>query len=139
MSRTFYAFSVIARVLIGIMNSDAGIYIAIFFMPRGQAIKIGQLGRFRFHQGVYFYVGSAQRNLSARLERHNQKKKIQRWHIDYLSAKAEMIGAITIPGPRELECQLAKELLNMFEPTVPGFGASDCKCAGHLFYARELP
>jgi len=125
-------------VLTRIMDLDAGVYIAVFYMPEDQTIQIGRLGTFRFHPGVYFYVGSAQRNLSARLERHNRKKKTLRWHIDYLSARAEMLGAITIAGPRELECQLAKKLSGAFEPTVPGFGASDCRCGGHLFYTRKL-
>ena len=125
-------------MLSGIMNLDAGVYIAIFYMPKDRTIQIGRLGRFCFRQGVYFYIGSAQRNLSVRIERHNQKKKILRWHIDYLSAKAEMLGAITVPGPRELECQLAKKLSSMFELAVHGFGASDCRCGGHLFYAREF-
>jgi len=70
---------------------------------------------------VYFYIGSAQQNLSARLERHSRKKKPLHWHIDYLSVKAEMLGAIIIAGPRELECQLAKDLGRMFELAVPGF------------------
>lgn len=118
------------------MNS--GVYIAVLYLPKGQDIHVGKLGLFCFRQGFYFYAGSAQRNLSARLERHNQKRKTLRWHIDYLSAKAEMLGAITIPGTRELECQLAKKLSGMFELAVPGFGASDCKCAGHLFYSREF-
>jgi len=87
---------------------------------------------------VYFYVGSAQRNLLARIERHNKKKKTLRWHIDYLSAKAEILGVITVPGPRELECKLAKKLSNMFELSGPGFGASDCRCGGHLFYVKDL-
>lgn len=125
-------------MLIGIMNLDAGVYIAVFYMPKDRKIQIGRFGRFRLRQGVYFYVGSAQRNLSARLERHNERKKTLRWHIDYLSAKAEMLGAITIPGPQELECQLAKKLDRMFEMAVPGFGASDCRCAGHLFYVKDL-
>jgi sugar fermentation stimulation protein A len=120
------------------MNLDAGVYIAVFYMPKGRPIQIGRFGRFCFCQGLYFYVGSAQRNLSARLERHNQKKKTLRWHIDYLSAKTEMLGAITIAGPREFECQLAKKISRIFELAVPGFGASDCRCGGHLFYAREL-
>ena len=81
-------------MLIRIMNSDAGIYIAVFFMPRDRAIKIGRFGRFRFRQGVYFYVGSAQRNLYSRIERHSRKVKTLRWHIDYLSVKADMLGAI---------------------------------------------
>lgn len=120
------------------MNSVAGVYIALFYMPKDRPIQIGRLGRFHFRQGIYFYVGSAQRNLSARIERHNRKKKILRWHIDYLSVKAEMLGAITIPGPRKLECQLAKKLSRMFEPTMSGFGASDCRCGGHLFYVKDM-
>jgi len=118
---------------------DSGIYIAILHLPKTAKITVGKLGTFNFRKSFYFYVGSAQRNLSARLERHAKKKKPLRWHIDYLSARSEMLGAITTPGTRELECQLAKKLSGMFELAVPGFGASDCRCAGHLFYARELP
>ena len=117
---------------------DTGVYIAVLFVAKNLKIRVGRLGRFRFRQGLYFYVGSAQRNLSKRLERHSRKKKALHWHIDYLSAKAEMLGAITIDGPRELECQLAKKLGRMFDLTVPGFGASDCRCGGHLFYAPQL-
>lgn len=120
------------------MDLESGVYIAIWYMPKGRTIRVGRLGRLHFRQGVYFYVGSAQRNLSARLERHNRTKKTLRWHIDYLSVKAKMLGAITISGPRELECQLAKKLGRIFELAVPGFGASDCRCGGHLFYAQEL-
>jgi sugar fermentation stimulation protein A len=114
------------------------VYIAVLYVEKNRMIRIGRLGRFRFGQGVYLYVGSAQRNLSKRLERHSRKEKILRWHIDYLSAQAKMIGAIIINGPRELECQLAEKLGGMFELAVPGFGASDCRCHGHLFYAKEL-
>jgi sugar fermentation stimulation protein A len=124
--------------LIGIMNSDAGVYIAVFYMSKDQRIQIGRLGKYCFCQGVYLYLGSAQRNLSARIERHNRKKKKLRWHIDYLSARTEMLGAITISGPRELECRLAKELRSMFEPSMPDFGASDCRCGGHLFFVKYL-
>jgi sugar fermentation stimulation protein A len=118
------------------MNS--GIYIIVLYLPRIAKVTVGKLGTFKFRKGFYFYVGSAQRNLSKRLERHGKKKKPLRWHIDYLSTKAEMIGAITIAGPRELECKLADKLGGMFELAVPGFGTSDCKCHGHLFYARGL-
>ena len=117
---------------------DSGIYIAILHLSKTGKITVGKLGTFNFRKGFYLYVGSAQRNLSARLERHGRKKKPLRWHIDYLSAKAKMLGAITIAGPRDLECQLAKKLSNMFEPTIPGFGASDCRCGGHLFYVKDL-
>jgi len=118
---------------------ESGVYIAVFYMPVGRTIQIGRLGKFCFHQGIYFYTGSAQRNLSARLQRHSRKKKPLHWHIDYLSVKAEMLGAIMIPGQRKYECEIAKELGKMFELAVPGFGASDCRCTGHLFYAQQLP
>ena len=118
---------------------NAGVYIAVFYMPTDRSIQVGRFGRFSFRQGIYFYVGSAQRNLSARIERHSRKKKTLRWHIDYISTKAEMLGVIIIDGKRELECRLAKHLAGMFEPAVPGFGASDCRCIGHLFYSREFP
>jgi sugar fermentation stimulation protein A len=118
---------------------ESGVYIAVLYVAKSRAIRVGQLGLLRFRQGVYFYVGSAQRNMLARLERHSKKEKALRWHVDYLSSKAEMLGAITIAGPRELECQFAKKLGGIFELAVPGFGASDCRCKGHLFYAPQLP
>jgi sugar fermentation stimulation protein A len=117
---------------------DNGVYIAVFYLPIDRHISVGKLGRFLFREGVYFYVGSAQRNLSARLERHKKKNKPLRWHIDYLSTETEMLGAITIDGPRQRECELAKEVGAIFELVVPGFGASDCWCGGHLFYSLVL-
>ncbi|MHC4356132.1 MAG: GIY-YIG nuclease family protein [Planctomycetota bacterium] len=120
-------------------NPDSGVYIAIFRLAEARDISVGKLGRFRFRQGIYFYAGSAQRNLAARLERHDRKAKPMRWHVDYFSVRAEMLGAITIAGPRERECEIAAELAAMFEPAAPGFGASDCRCGGHLFYTPQLP
>jgi len=111
----------------------------VFYIPVGLTIKIGRLGKFYFRRGIYFYTGSAQRNLPARIERHGRKKKLLHWHIDYLSVKARMLGAITISGQREHECEVAGELGELFELAVPRFGASDCRCAGHLFYAQRLP
>ena len=120
-------------------DSDSGVYIAVFYLAEARDISVGKLGRFGFRSGVYFYAGSAQRNLSARLERHGRKSKPLRWHIDYLSVRAEMLGAIVAAGQRQRECELAKELNGMFERVSPGFGASDCRCGGHLFYAPQLP
>ncbi|MBN2315888.1 MAG: GIY-YIG nuclease family protein [Sedimentisphaerales bacterium] len=119
-------------------NLDSGVYIAVFYLPIDRHITVGKLGRFLFREGVYFYVGSAQRNLSARLERHNKKTKPLRWHIDYLSTKVIMLGAMTMAGPRRRECELANDLAGMYELVIPRFGASDCRCDGHLFYMPEL-
>jgi sugar fermentation stimulation protein A len=118
---------------------DKGLYIAVFYLPQDRNIQVGRAFKEHFQSGYYFYVGSALRNLSARLERHSRKKKPLRWHIDYLSVKAEMLGAIVISDSRWSECEIAMELAGMYEMAVPGFGSSDCRCGGHLFYARELP
>jgi len=117
---------------------QGGVYIAVFSLPRRCRIQVGKLGRFSFRPGVYFYIGSAQRNLPARLEWHARKNKALRWHIDHLSAKATMVGAMIVPGPRERECQLAGEMAARYARAVPDFGASDCGCGGHLFYTPEL-
>ena len=117
---------------------ESSVYIAVFCLAANNFIEVGRIGRIRFCAGFYFYVGSAQRNLSARLERHARTNKPLQWHIDYLSTKAEMLGAIIIPGKRELECKIARELGRMFELAVPGFGDSDCRCGGHLFYSQKL-
>jgi sugar fermentation stimulation protein A len=116
----------------------SGTYIAVFALSRRCRIQVGRLGCFWFEPGLYLYVGSAQRNLSARLVRHARRVKPLRWHIDYLSTTAAMIGAMVVPGPRERECELARQLKHMCELIVPGFGASDCRCGGHLFYTLQL-
>ncbi|UCD53329.1 MAG: GIY-YIG nuclease family protein [Phycisphaerales bacterium] len=117
---------------------DGGTYIAVFYLPQRRRIQVGRLGQFLFGPGFYFYVGSAQRHLSARLERHARQDKPLRWHIDYLSTQAQMIGALIVPGPRRRECELGRELGRIYALAVPGFGASDCRCGGHLFCTRRL-
>jgi len=115
---------------------DRGLYIAVFWLGGDQEIRVGRLGRFHFRKGTYLYVGTASRGLSARLERHGRKAKPVHWHIDYLSRRATMLGAIVIDRDRETECQLAASVARRFDRPVKGFGASDCRCPGHLFYTK---
>ena len=115
------------------MGMDGGVYIAVFRLDAARRIRVGGLGWVRLRRGTYFYVGSAQKNLTARIERHGRRRKPLRWHIDYLSVWAEMLGAVIVPGPRGRECEIARELADLFEPAVQGFGASDCRCPAHLF------
>ncbi len=85
-----------------------GVYIALFYLRQPQRIRVGRLGVVAFEPGVYAYVGSAQRNLKARLDRHARHHKPLRWHIDYLSTQAEMIGALIFAGGKQWECRLAQ-------------------------------
>ncbi len=128
-----------ANITLDQRPADSGIYITVFHLPRGRRIRVGKLGQFRFTPGYYLYVGSAQRNLSARLDRHGRRRKPLRWHIDYFSTRARMYGAIWISAPRPRECRLARKLGRLFTQPAPGFGASDCNCPSHLFYTPELP
>jgi len=115
-------------------SMNSGVYLAIFRLSRTRTIAIGRLGRFTFQRGHYLYVGSAQRNLQARLARHGRRRKPKRWHIDYLSAKAPLVGALVLRGPKSWECRLAAILAKRYLRPIARFGASDCRCGGHLFY-----
>jgi len=99
-------------------------------------VRIGALGRIKFAQGIYAYVGSAQKGLEKRIARHFScsKEKSIHWHIDYLLASrhAELAGVLFKKAGKEEECRLAGEL-GKVGAMVPGFGCSDCRCASHLF------
>jgi sugar fermentation stimulation protein A len=114
------------------MNS--GVYLAIFRLPRTQVIAIGRLGSFTLRRGFYMYVGSAQRNLEARLTRHCRRRKPLHWQIDYLSIEAPFVGALVLRGPKSWECRLASILAKHYARPIARFGASDCRCGGHLFW-----
>jgi sugar fermentation stimulation protein A len=115
-------------------SMKSGVYLAIFRLPNTQTIAIGRLGRFTLRRGFYLYVGSAQRNLEARLARHSRRRKPLRWQIDYLSTKAPLVGALVLHGPKSWECRLAALLAKHYPRPIARFGASDCRCGGHLFY-----
>ncbi|MBC7350343.1 MAG: DUF123 domain-containing protein [Candidatus Aminicenantes bacterium] len=108
-------------------------------MKKGQAIKIGRFQETYFKAGYYLYVGRARRGLRARIERHLRAEKKTFWHIDSFLTKAQIIEVLIRPGSFaecRLACRLRQLLRNSVVP-VPGFGASDCRCPGHLIYLSE--
>ena len=70
---------------------------------------------------------------------HARRRKRLRWHIDYLSTRATMLGAIVIQGPKRLECRLAGALARSGALPIRGFGCSDCRCPSHLYRLPGLP
>jgi sugar fermentation stimulation protein A len=100
-------------------------------LKAARRLKVGRLGVLRLRPGWYTYVGSAQRNLLARLRRHARRRKALHWHIDRLTQVATVVGAWLVPAPKCGECRLAAALARGGE-VVAGFGASDCRCRGHL-------
>jgi sugar fermentation stimulation protein A len=124
--------------------ANRGSYLILLKLPRETEITAGALAARRYEPGWYVYAGSAQRNLSSRINRHLRKTRKQRhWHIDYLTPHAEAIKALPIFSYRNLECSLAKALADLGGRAVPGFGASDCHCGrhgrSHLFFFAGYP
>jgi Uri superfamily endonuclease len=110
-----------------------GSYILLLELREPQQVSVGKLGVLDLAEGSYAYVGSALNGLEARINRHFRMNKKHHWHIDYLLEQANIYEVLLIPEERRLECNLA-HALNEKILCIRGFGSSDCRCAGHLFY-----
>ncbi len=117
-------------------------YALLMELEASARIEIGKLGIYDFPRGYYVYVGSAKRNLDARIARHLRRGegKVKRWHVDYLLEKA-VIKRIFLYDLGE--CQLNQEVFELPGATsiAPGFGSSDCRagCGSHLAHFPEEP
>ena len=118
-----------------VTTPDSGIYCLWICLQRSARIRVGRLGRFLFPPGYYAYVGSAQRGLRARIARHCRRKKRLHWHVDFLLTRARIMRVIVLRGARLDECRLAAGLGKQqgAKCLIPRFGASDCRCATHLW------
>jgi len=115
-------------------NVMKGIYCLLIRVLKTKEILIGRLGKIKFEKGKYIYVGSAQKNLGKRIERHFKKEKKKYWHIDYLlkDKDVKIEKAILFPFKRKnQECKLAKQISKKGK-AIENFGSSDCKCKSHL-------
>ncbi len=120
-------------------NVDAGAYVLILRLSRRRRLRVGALGDVRFAPGFYAYVGSALRGLDKRLTRHRKREKKLFWHIDYLREAADFVTVLPIRTTDDLECEIAGKMRDLAEGSVKDFGASDCKCASHLFFSETNP
>lgn len=120
-------------------QQDSGVYLLVLDVRSAFAGNVGCLGHLSLGKGSYGYAGSARRGLNARLMRHRRRGKPLRWHIDSLTAVADLVGAIVWPWRNDRECRLAAALTTtgLGRLAANRFGASDCRCAGHLFALRD--
>jgi Uri superfamily endonuclease len=114
-------------------ESDQGIYVLLIHLPVSIMLSAGALPPRSYPRGTYWYVGSAQRNLRSRIFRHLRTNKPTRWHIDYFLTRREtkIEAVFTLAAGKSLECSTAGGL-GLHGEVVRGFGASDCRCPGHL-------
>jgi Uri superfamily endonuclease len=113
-----------------------GSYVLLIQLAEEQTITTGSLKAIRFPGGYYAYVGSALGGFKSRLNRHLQRNKRPRWHIDYLLQMASINGIILCESQDRIECTIARSLGGRFD-SIPGFGSSDCRCKSHLFVSTE--
>ncbi|AEF81861.1 SfsA [Leadbettera azotonutricia ZAS-9] len=128
--------------------SDSGSYLIVLELAQKAEAEIGSLGRISFEKGWYVYAGSAMKNLSSRISRHLRKThKKKHWHLDYLTPHAQSIKGFPVISFRNLECDLAGDLIALGGKPIAGFGSSDCKakgagkkaCPSHLVFFPSPP
>lgn len=120
-----------------------GSYVLALAAQRPLLLCAGALGERRLDSGVYLYVGSAfgPGGLRARLSRHWNGAERLRWHVDYLRRQTRPLAAWYQPQAEPMEHVWAAMLGTGrgISTAWPGFGASDCSCFTHLFFAAKLP
>jgi len=125
-------------------NVASGVYVLVLSLARAKRVTVGKLGTIEFVPGFYAYVGSALgpggfKRVARHLDVSAGRNKTHKWHIDHLSAVADIVGIGEITTGDRIECEMARSLaLNPALTSIMGFGSSDCRCCSHLFYARHL-
>jgi sugar fermentation stimulation protein A len=120
-------------------SHDRGSYLIVLKLPRDRRIEVGSLGKILFRKGWYIYAGSAMKDLTQRIARHQRLTKKKHWHIDHLREHALFVAGIPIRSSVDRECEIAAAFAKIAEWQVPGFGSSDCSCASHLFCMQHDP
>lgn len=120
------------------LPKTAGTYALLFHLGRSEVIPVGSLGEHQYLDGYYIYVGSAQGpgGICARVNRHLRPESEKRlhWHIDRLLSKAKVHEIWWQVGSPPSECDWAESLSKLGCRSPARFGASDCRCPGHLIY-----
>ncbi len=123
-----------------------GTYVLALWLEAPRTIAVGRHVSTEFPSGWYLYVGSAlgPGGLQARLSRHWRRLgsgKRAHWHLDYLREVTAWGGAWASHSKERLECSWAELLRRRRGASIAvrGFGASDCRCPGHLVRVASLP
>ena len=129
-----------------ITDSNSGIYILELYAKEEFQIPVKKFMGSILKKGYYYYIGSAQKNLSQRIERHFRIAKKVHWHIDHLTTNRNVVikTAYVIPdAPKNLEEKIANIFPSLFNGKIilKGFGNSDTKGSiTHIFYrSKQIP
>jgi Uri superfamily endonuclease len=121
--------------------SNRGSYALVLRLQRTLNLEIGRLGHHRFLPGFYIYLGSAlgPGGIKARIQRHLQytPTKSPHWHVDRLLGVSTIDEVWWKNEQESSECLWAARLATIGKLQIAGFGASDCRCAGHLVHFKD--
>jgi len=123
--------------------ASGGCYVLVLQAPAAGLVQVGRLGTVALEAGYYLYVGSAfgPGGLRARVARHLRGRGRLHWHVDYLRRRLPLREAWFQPQLASAEHAWASALGRGrgMRAGPPGFGASDCDCATHLFFSPDPP
>lgn len=129
-----------------ITDSNSGIYILELYARDEFQIPVKKFRNSTIKKGYYYYIGSAQKNLQQRIDRHFRTAKKVHWHIDYLTTNRNVViktAYVITDAPKNLEEKIANIFPSAFDGKImlKGFGNSDTKgTLTHLFYrSRKIP
>jgi len=123
------------------MDNRVGLYILALHLSKEHSLTIGKFGRFQFPPGYYQYIGSAGKGIRFRVIRHLERRSVRHWHLDYLMPFVSVFSIRVFYEPPFTECSLAAqtEIADSGIRFPPRFGASDCRCSGHLIRHDSPP
>ncbi|MCL5271455.1 MAG: GIY-YIG nuclease family protein [bacterium] len=128
-------------IAMGAVGCGRGAYILGLCLATRRRVRLGGLGWHVLDPGWYFYVGSARGpgGLTARLGHHLRPAVNPHWHIDHLRRHARLESIWYGVHDDRRECVWAARLAGAAGLVVPvaRFGASDCRCPAHLFFAPK--
>lgn len=127
----------------GALPQGPGTYILLLRVDSPATVTVGKLRTATLTLGWLLYVGSAfgSGGLAGRLHHHMRPALKPHWHIDYLRAVLPLDEVWLYPAPERLEHHFAALLHSAPGSSIPlpRFGASDCRCAAHLFHFAARP
>ena len=122
-------------------SKPRGTYALLVNIRSATALQVGWLGTVDLLQGFYIYVGSAlgPGGLPGRVNYHfrSTEEKRPHWHIDALTALGMIEEVWWAEGTKRQECDWASVLTKAGKLAAAGFGASDCRCPGHLIWLGD--
>ena len=114
-----------------------GTYTLVLEHASDGPVEVGALGPLDVPAGWYAYTGSALGPGGfSRVDRHRAvaagDNDARHWHVDYLLGDDATTVDSVVTTTADIECAVARRLVDAVDDVVSDFGCSDCECPSHL-------